>query len=217
MEKHKIAAVIPSHNENIKVLKKVLNSIQFCKIIVLVDDNSKPKIKINKKNIQILRNKMQLGYEKSLIKGIRHVLLYKKNINYLFTIDADYQHKINYLIKNIKKIKKNDITIFTRKSKNRVLENFLSQLFYKKFKIKDPLSGFKIYNINAFSKINLNQVKLNDYLVDLLYLFYKNNVSIGHISSTTRSRRSQPKVGSYFSVNFKIIKIFCKYLMYRII
>ena len=194
MEKHKIAAVIPSHNENIKVLKKVLNSIQFCKIIVLVDDNSKPKIKINKKNIQILRNKMQLGYEKSLIKGIRHVLLYKKNINYLFTIDADYQHKINYLIKNIKKIKKNDITIFTRKSKNRVLENFLSQLFYKKFKIKDPLSGFKIYNINAFSKINLNQVKLNDYLVDLLYLFYKNNVSIGHISSTTRSRRSQPRL-----------------------
>jgi len=90
LEKHKIAAVIPSHNENIKVLKKVLNSIQFCKIIVLVDDNSKPKIKINKKNIQILRNKMQLGYEKSLIKGIRHVLLYKKNINYSYFWQRKY-------------------------------------------------------------------------------------------------------------------------------
>ena len=61
-------------------------------------------------------------------------------------MDADGEHKprnLSFIEKNLD----NDILIANRDRKNRFLEKLLD-IFFKKFKVFDPLSGLKVYKKN---------------------------------------------------------------------
>jgi YHS domain-containing protein len=81
----------------------------------------------------------------------------------------------------------------------------LSKLFYLKYKIKDPISGLKIYNVKKLKKINFQGKNL--YFVNLVLDFLKKKFKTLSTEIKFNKRFDKPRVGGSFAVNLKIIKI----------
>ena len=203
-----LVVLIPAYNE-LNNLKKILNKNK--KLFFIVDDYSNDNTEsfLKKNKINYIRNKKNLGYEKSLLIGINYIIKNYKKKKTIFTLDGDNEHPIN-LVNKIYKLflKKNyDILVCNRKIKNRFLEECLSRIFNVKYKIKDPMSGMKIYKIHALKKI-INFTSNNFFLVDLLYLGIKNKFKIANYEIKTKRNLKNSKVGFGFKTQLKILKIF---------
>ena len=202
--------LIPSFNEK-KSLIKILKKIKKYKVLIIDDCSEDETYKIvkNLKNINLYRNRKNIGYENSLIKGFK--LLKKSNFDYIITMDADGEHSTENLKKIIKFCRKNnpDLVIGNRHRKNRYLELILSYLFKFKFNVLDPLSGFKAYKIDKLNFVLKRNKIQNFFLVDLLVNFidHKMHVKTINIKTNTKPRRKS-KVGSFFWVNLKIFSCF---------
>ena len=75
------------------------------------------------------------------------------------------------------------------------------------FKIKDPLSGLKIYNSQKLKKI-IQKIKKNMYLVDIIKIFKDKDYNIKNYEIHVNKRVGEPKVGNQFIVNLKILSLF---------
>jgi len=207
-----IIILIPSYNE-LPNLKKILEKNK--KLFFIVDDcsNDKTEIFLKKRKISYIRNKKKLGYEESLLKGMNYIIKKYKKKKIICTVDGDNEHPVKIVNKISKLFLKNDcdILICNRKIKNRFLEKILSILFYKKYKISDPMSGMKIYRISSLKKI-INSVSNKFFLVDLLYLGIKKKFKIINYEIQTERNLKNSKVGFGFKIQLKIIKIF-KFLL----
>lgn len=203
-----LVVLIPAYNE-LNNLKKILNKNK--KLFFIVDDYSNDNTEsfLKKNKINYIRNKKNLGYEKSLLIGINYIIKNYKKKKTICTLDGDNEHPIN-LVNKIYKLflKKNyDILVCNRKIKNRFLEECLSRIFSAKYKIKDPMSGMKLYKIHALKKI-INFASNNFFLVDLLYLAIKNKFKIANYEINTKRNLKNSKVGFGFKTQIKILKIF---------
>lgn len=200
---YNLIIVIPCYNE-INLLN-LINKIKKYNIII-VDDGSKIPVKnkiVKNKNIKIIRNKSNKGYEYSLVKGLKKAV---KVSRYVLSMDADGEH-LESNIKNFYNYAKNnnvDILIGARSRMNRFSEKILSLFFYFKYKIKDPLSGFKIYKSKELSSIFKENKHKEDFLVDVTKAFIKKKLNIKnyniksskipHRSSTMTSLRTNLKI-----------------------
>lgn len=208
--------LIPSFNEKAS-LKKILKILDKKIDVLIVDDCSTDNTKIDPsitKN-KIIINKKRLGYEKSLITGFNFI---KKNLKkkYIITFDADGEHPVNSIKKMYEKIKLNnlDLLIAERDKKNRFSEILLSFIFNKKFGIKDPLSGLKIYKSYILYKI-LKNIKNDQFLVDVIYEFIKKKALIKNIKiKINRIKSRKSRVGNLFYSNYKIFLIILRIPIY---
>ena len=209
LEKNKVIILIPSHNE-IKTLEKICLEIKKLRLKFLVIDdasNDGTLLWLKKKNINYIKNKKNIGYESSIITGINYII---KNfdLKYLITFDADGEHQTKDLIRVIKRLKhKNvDMVIGNRNKFNRLSEHILSFLFFIKFGVKDPLSGFKAYSVQKLIKIK-NKINAKFYLVDIITLFKAKNFFIKNIHIKTKKRTDKSRVGNIFFTNIKILSL----------
>lgn len=149
----KIVFVIPALNEE-KNLKNVISKFKKFGKIIVVNDKSKDNTKkiSNLYAFKTLNNKKNIGYDKSLRRGISYVLKNLKKTKILITVDADGQHQPGNLKKNLNLLKKNDVIICNRNIYNRKIEKKISNISNKKFNLIDPLTGFKYYRINSIKK-----------------------------------------------------------------
>ena len=212
----KFIILIPSFNEE-KSLLKILKKIKNFQVQIIDDYSSDNTYKIvkNLKNVSIFRNKKNIGYEQSLIKGFD--LLKNSNFNYIITMDADGEHSTNNLKKIVKFCCKYnpDLVIGNRFRKNRFSESILSYLFKLRFNILDPLSGFKAYKLNKLY-FTLKKNKIRKYfLVDLLVNFIKLKMIVKTINIKTNLKpKRSSKVGGLFYVNFKIF-LCLKFILFK--
>ena len=97
-KKSKFLILIPAYNE-LNNLKKFLKKLNKLAPVYILDDCSTDNTDkwLLKNNIKYKKNKINLGYEKNLLNGIKK---FKKNCQYLITFDGDGQHQIS----DIKKI-----------------------------------------------------------------------------------------------------------------
>ena len=209
LEKNKVIILIPSHNE-IKTLEKICLEIKKLRLKFLVIDdasNDGTLLWLKKKKINYIKNKKNIGYESSIITGINYII---KNfdLKYLITFDADGEHQTKDLIRVIKRLKhKNvDMVIGNRDKFNRLSEHILSFLFFIKFDVKDPLSGFKAYSVQKLKKIK-NKINAKFYLVDIITLFKAKNFFIKNIHIKTKRRTDKSRVGNIFFTNIKILSL----------
>jgi hypothetical protein len=203
-----LIVLIPAYNE-LNNLKKILKVNK--KLFFIVDDHSNDNTEnfLKKNKINYIRNKKNLGYEKSLLNGINYIIKNYKEKKIICTLDGDNEHPVKLVSKIYKLfLKKNyDILVCNRKIKNRFLEECLSRIFYVKYKIKDPMSGMKLYKIHVLKKI-INFTSNNLFLVDLLYLGIKNKFKIANYEIKTKRNLKKSKIGFGFKTQLKILKIF---------
>jgi len=209
LRRYEVAIIVPCYNEK-KTILKVYKRIKKYGKILIVDDHSidgTRKILIKKK-IKFLKNKKNIGYEASIINGMKHVLRNWKKVKFIITIDADDEllsQSVPFLLKNL--LKNNfDIVVGSRNKLNRISEYFLKLIFNLKFDVKDPISGLKIYRTKVIKKI-VNLISKNFYLVDILIISYYKNFSIGSSNIFVNKRKGEPRVGNNFLVNMKIFNI----------
>ena len=208
MGKSKIIVLIPSHNEYLS-LKKLLPQLKKKYDFLVINDFSKDKTEkyLKSEKFRYLNNDKHFGYEKSILNGMNYILRNFKKKEYIITFDADNEHKIKDISKFVTIIKKKniDLLIGQRNSFNRFLEKIISLIFEKNFHLRDPISGFKLYNTQVLKK-NLRNVKKNLFLVDLTTLILKKN-SASNVLVNVNKRIDSPRIGNYMKVNFKLLKI----------
>ena len=210
-----LVVLIPCRNDY-KPLEKIILDIGDKYNLLIIDDFSSDNIGALKQKYQIefIRNKKNLGYEKSLIKGF-NLILKRKHVKFIITLDADGQHSTKDIKKFYKKIKfdNTDLVVGNRKNKNRSIEYKLSKISKKKYNIYDPICGFKAYRKSLLKKL-LKSTKSNFFLGDIIPLAFNNSFKMINLNINTNARRyGRPKVGSKSRVVKKINKIinyFCK-------
>ena len=81
MGRSRLAIVVPVRNEE-KTIKKVIISLKKYGDILIVDDSSTDKTSIIIQNLPIkfIKNKINLGYEGTVLKGIKYLLKKITNI-----------------------------------------------------------------------------------------------------------------------------------------
>ena len=203
---HDLVILIPAYNE-VRNLTKIL---EYKYNYLVIDDGSNDgTINLLKKNkINYIKNLTNIGYEKSLIKGLDY-LKKKKKIKYVLTIDGDGEHPINKIKKIyfLAKNKKADLIICNRKYRSRILENLLSLFFQIRFGLKDPLSGMKIYYFPKIKNL-INKIDKDSFLVDVIIMLIKKKYKILNYEITTKKKFGISKIGYNFTVQLKILRLF---------
>lgn len=148
---------------------------------------------------------MNIGYERNVLRGFRYALKRKK-INYVITFDGDGEHKKKDILRIYKILKKSkvDLLVCNRKNLNRWSEYILSFLFNLRFNLKDPISGFKIYNIVVIKKF-INYVKNNNFLIDIVFFSLKNDFNVKNYEIKTYKNKNS-KIGNNIRTNLKILR-----------
>ena len=200
--------LIPSFNE-LNNLKKFIKEIHKRYKVLIIDDCSSDNTStwLKKNKISFIKNKKNIGYEQSLIKGLK-ILSKVKKVEKIITMDADGQHKIKHIKKfiNVSNNKNPDLIIGSRKKKNRFIESIISKIFQMKYSLEDPLSGFKLYKREKLKEIRFDNFK-NFFLVDLVLEFIKKKHKVISINIETNKRFDNPKVGDLMDTNFKMLSI----------
>ena len=200
--------LIPSFNE-LNNLKKFIKEIHKRYKVLIIDDCSSDNTStwLKKNKINFIKNKKNIGYEQSLIKGLK-ILSKVKKVEKIITMDADGQHKIKHIKKfiNVSNNKNPDLIIGSRKKKNRFIESIISKIFQMKYSLEDPLSGFKLYKREKLKEMKFNNFK-KFFLVDLVLEFIKKKHKVISINIETNKRFDNPKVGDLMQTNFKMLSI----------
>ena len=212
MEKN-LLIIIPVYNEfdNIKKVYFNLKKKKY-KVLFINDCSTDDTEKFLKENkILFLKNKKQLGYEKTLLKGFNYAI--NKNFKFILSMDSDGEHNENDIKKFINhyKKKRSDIIIGSRDFKPRFMENIISSYFKFRYNINDPFSGFVLYKTEIFKNIKI--LNYNDsYLVDLLKILILKKKKYSEIFTKVKKRKDKPRVGNNFFVNMKMVRIFISIL-----
>ena len=200
--------LIPSFNE-LNNLKKFIKKLHKIYKVLIIDDCSSDNTSIwlKKNNINFIKNKKNIGYEKSLIKGLKFLRKLKK-VQKIITMDADGQHKMKYIKKfiDVSNNKNPDLIIGSRKKKNRLIELIISKVFKIKYSLEDPLSGFKLYKKDKLKKMKFTNFK-KLFLVDLVLEFVNKKYKVIAIDIETNKRFGSPKVGDLMATNLKMLSI----------
>ena len=200
--------LIPSFNE-LNNLKKFIKEIHKRYKVLIIDDCSSDNTStwLKKNKINFIKNKKNIGYEQSLIKGLK-ILSKVKKVEKIITMDADGQHKMKHIKKfiNVSNNKNPDLIIGSRKKKNRFIESIISKIFQMKYSLEDPLSGFKLYKREKLKEMKFDNFK-KFFLVDLVLEFIKKKHKVISINIETDIRFDNPKVGDLIETNFKMLSI----------
>ena len=200
--------IIPLYNEE-KTIQKVIRDIKSLNIktdILIVNDkstdNSLEQIKSNK-NIKIINNSQNIGYEKSLEKGLHQA--YKLKYKFIITIDADGEHDTSDIPKIVDLLSRGYCMVTTNRSqKNRISEYILGLFFNLLFSIRDPLSGYKGYNLEILTKNNI-ELKFNGVGTYILVKVIQSNLLISSINTKTFVREDNSRYGSGLFIELKLI------------
>ena len=207
MSKKKVCIILPCYRVKHKiytVYKKLIKTKIDC--LIFVDDkcpqNSvkylRSKTKKNRKTQFIFLNK-NLGVGGATLKGFKSA--HYQGFDILIKFDADNQHKINDLLKIIKKLKQKNVD-FCKGYRNLNLKNclkrgmpmirtiganvltFLSRITSKNSDLKDVTNGLFGMKSNILKKINIKNLK-KDYFFeqDIIFRVCQKKIKVFQVNS----------------------------------
>ena len=159
-----LAIIIPSYNSN-NSLRELIETINrdYSKSIIVVDDGSKEAFSCEYDNVDILRNKENMGKGFSLRKGFKRAQ--ERGFTHVVTLDADLQHNPDEIYKFIDISEDIDFVLgyrernktmpFHRKLSNKITTSLISRLTNKE--IFDSQCGFRRYNISLINSFDYKE------------------------------------------------------------
>jgi len=163
LKKNKVCAVIPFYNESENLPEIITATLPFVDRVIAVNDgstdNSSSKI-CDSKNVTVISYSQNQGKGFALNKGFEESI--KSDFDYTVTLDADFQHKPEYIPSLIEALNNSDIVIGNRLNSlnrmpiHRILSNKLTSLLLSvktKQKIIDSQCGFRAYRTKILYSI----------------------------------------------------------------
>tara|TARA_Y100000389_G_scaffold204931_1_gene260958 strand:+ start:3880 stop:4527 length:648 start_codon:yes stop_codon:yes gene_type:complete len=207
MKKFNLAFVIPAKNEDKTIYLIVKKLVKFSSVYVVNDcsDDNTLFYAVNA-GAQVINNKKNLGYEKSIWVGI-DFLLKKKNIKYICTVDADGELDLNFFKKL--RYQNFDIIIGSRDKYNRYSEYIFS--FFSKiiFGIRDMLSGARVYNKDFLIKVR-KEIIYDNINTNILLIASKRKKMIIEKQIKTSKRIDASRFGNGLKTNLYICYVLLK-------
>lgn len=203
--------LIPAFNEE-KNLGNVIEKFSKYGETLVIDDGSKDNTyKIAKaKSNYIIKNKINKGYDRVIKQGFNFAFNHK--YKYLITVDGDGQHIEKYVKIFFNLLKKYDIIVGNRSFYNRKIEKVICNLSFKIYNIKDPLTGFKAYNLKKIKKI-WKHVKTNENQYGMFFLTFIKKVKVKNYKINVKRKNKISSMGldkkierNFFISFLKIIK-----------
>ena len=208
-----IALVIPVYNEETTIKKVIKEAFFYIKKIIVINDFStdKTEIILKKLPVTIINNQRNLGYAKTLEKGIRRA--FSSGSDYVITFDADGQHKVSDLKKFISIIEKGkpDLVLGKRSFKNRFMEEVFG--FYSKlrFGFSDPLCGMKAYKKSLFKKYGNLETKYS-IATELTFRAIKDGAKYIEVPIQSEKRQTKSRFAGVLKGNMLELKAFLNIL-----
>lgn len=208
----KTIIVIPTYNEkeNIQRLVREILALNLNIQIIIVDDNSPDgtgsiadglTIEFLDK-VFVIHRHGKLGFASAYLEGIQTAL--QMDIDYIFSMDADFSHNPRYLSELIEQLKNYDVVVGSRYMHGTVsVVNWpikrliLSRVanFYAKIvtglKINDCTSGFVGYRREVLERIGFQDILSDGYsfLIEMKYRANKNGFTLTEIPIIFEERR----------------------------
>ncbi len=213
MQISKNLVAIPLFNEE-ENIKNLIQKIPKRYDVLIINDFSTDKSlsiikEIKNKNLKIINNNCNLGYDKC----IRKVYEYFLNSHYskLCTIDGDFEHNPKYLEDFFYYLDKYDCVIGNRNIKNRYSEYITGFIYSIFFGINDPLCGMKGYNKIKYKNIQ----KKNTFGMAIMNFFLKNKYKIKSLEIENNQQRQEgSKIGFGYKIEIKILLVLIDSLKY---
>ena len=205
MERSKVAIVIPIFNEE-RTIENLLFELKKIGSLILVDDcsnDSTPEI-LKKYNAKVIRNIKNLGYDKSLKKGL--IYASRKRYKYIVTIDADGEHNVKDVKKVLVKLNDYDVVYTNRQNIFRYSEKIIKYFSKIMFRIEDPLSGLKGYRINMLKNYNFKNWD-GTFGSDILIFAKLKNFRLAKINIKIKRRVDKSRIGNNILINLSILKL----------
>ena len=152
-----VIVVIPAHNEGKTIGGVVSRTLSHGRVIVVDDyssDNTDQEASMAGA-FMVLRNQINLGYDKSLDKGFAVAASKALKADIIVTMDGDGEHDPADIERIIKPIILNyaDIVCGTRPTLSRWSETIFAFYTRLRFGIHDPLCGFKAYKREVYDAV----------------------------------------------------------------
>lgn len=215
--------IIPIYNEirTVKTLLKELTELDNHIDIIIIDDGSNDgssEILKNSKNIDIIKNEINLGKGASIKKGLEQA----KNKN-IIIMDSDLEVDIKDIPRLIKKFESsppNNAIVGIRWDKNKkykltvnrlgnLLINICFNFFYKS-NLNDILCCYKIINRDLINSFNLQSDRFN-IETEIMANLIINNIDIKEVkiqyNRRTRKQGKKIKFTDSLGIIFTMIKL----------
>ena len=209
------AIIIPVFNEE-KTIGNVLKKIKNKGSVFVIDDNSTDNSHdiISKYEVNLIKNHSNIGYSKTIQRGIK--IVKRNGYKYAITFDSDGEHNIEDIEKITLLLKNNySLVVGSRNKKNRNIEIFASILTNFFIGIKDPFCGLKGYDLSKITFQNpYLQLEMEDTNTYLMIFYIKKNLSFFNLNINVKrtSKRKNSRFGDGFFSEVKLVKSFFYWL-----
>lgn len=213
--KKKTIAIVPAFNEEDTIGKVVKKLHKYVNKVIVVSDASWDKTEsIAKKNKAIvIKNKKNMGPDKSIEKGIKKALNLK--YKFLITFDADDQHPFKKIPIFLEKLRSNkaDIVVGQRKEFPRFSEYLFSIYSKNKIGVPDPINGFKAIKSDIIKKIGYFD-KIESLTSQILFNAHRSGSKIQNVKINVKKRKDESRIGGIIKSNYKILKSLTRIILH---
>ncbi|MHB1687545.1 MAG: glycosyltransferase family 2 protein [Ignavibacteriaceae bacterium] len=217
LKRNKVCVIIPFYNESENINGIIKETIPFVDKIIAVNDGSTDgslsKVYENEK-VTLISYPKNMGKGYALNTGFKESI--KEDFDYTVTLDADFQHKPEYIPSLITELENYDIVIGNRLNKlnhmpvQRILSNKLTSFLLSiktKQKILDSQCGFRAYRTKILNSI-LPSFTGFEAESEIILNAARNNFRIAFVYVPTIYNNEQSKMKS-----FQAIKGFIKVML----
>ncbi|MFH1575559.1 MAG: glycosyltransferase [Candidatus Nealsonbacteria bacterium] len=203
--------IIPTYNEkkNIGELIRTIFSLLPSVYILVVDDSSPDgtadeveKLKKEFPHLELLLREKKEGLRKAYVAAFRKVLS-DSDVRCICTMDADFSHSAQHLLKMLQEIEKFDVVVgsryvkggeisgwsFWRKALSRAARLYCQIIF--RLTIKDYTSGFMCIRSFSLRRIELEKIRASGFvfLIELKYFLWIKGASFKEIPIILENRK----------------------------
>jgi glycosyltransferase involved in cell wall biosynthesis len=188
--------VIPAYNEQNTITSVIKDVCKIIPNIIVVDDASTDLTHhyLSQLPVVIIRNRKNIGYVKTLEKGLKHA--FSLGADYAITFDADGQHlgvDLKQFLHTIQ-TRQPDLILGNRSFKNRLMEKMYSLYTKRTLSISDPFCGFRAYRKEFFSKIgNKLETHYSIGTENAFCYLTTHSISMVEINLTTAKRQDESR------------------------
>ncbi len=227
--------VIPTYNEreNIVKLVEAVMELPLDISVVVVDDNSPDgtgaaadELFRKFEKVEVIHRKGKAGRGSACLEGFQYAI--KKDVDYIFEMDADFSHDPNEIPKFLKKIEECDAVIGSRyTNESKIVDWSKSRLIFSRFAnfyartllnipISDYTNGYRCYKKRVIESIDFDKVNSSGYIVlsEIAYQIARKGYKIGEVSTVFVNRRrgeSNLSLKEILSAFISVLRLRLKY------